>query len=154
SYLLHGLTPAQLARARFPVGELQKSQVRALARELSLPVADKPDSADICFVPGGDYRTVVRERLGHLGAGGEIMAGEGRALARHAGVAAFTVGQRRGVGVALGEPAYVTSIDPEAGRVRLGPRAELARRSCRLLAMNWQTDERPARALVQLRHHH
>jgi tRNA-uridine 2-sulfurtransferase len=154
SYLLHGLTPAQLARARFPVGELSKPQVRALARELRLPVADKPDSADICFVPGGDYRAVVRERLGHLGAEGEIVDGAGRALARHGGVGAFTVGQRRGVGVSLGEPAYVTAIDPQAGRVQLGPREELARRGCRVLEPNWQSEARPARALVQLRHHH
>jgi len=80
--------------------------------------------------------------------------GAGRALARHGGVAAFTVGQRRGVGVALGEPAYVTAIDPQAGRVQLGPREELARPGCRVVEVNWQAQARPARALVQLRHHH
>lgn len=154
SYLLHGLTPAQLSRARFPVGALAKAEVRGLARELGLPVADKPDSADICFVPGGDYRAVVRERLGHLGAEGELVDAEGRTRGRHPGVAAFTVGQRRGTGVALGAPAYVTSIDASSGRVRLGPREDLARRSCRVRDVNWQTAEWPARALVQMRHHH
>jgi tRNA-uridine 2-sulfurtransferase len=155
SYLLAGLRPEQLARALFPLGELQKPQVRALARELSLPVADKPDSADICFVPGGDYRAVVAERLPGLGAAGPVLDREGREVGRHGGVAAFTVGQRRGLGAALGEPAYVTSIDPVAGSVRLGSRSDLARPACTLRDVGWHAPApRPRAALVQLRHRH
>ncbi len=154
SYLLHGLTPAQLRRARFPLGELGKPRVRELARAAGLPVADKPDSADICFVPGGDYRAVVEQRLGSLGATGPLLDRAGREVARHAGVAGFTVGQRRGLGAALGEPAYVTGIDPQDGAVRLGRRADLARAECRVEQVGWQQPEHPERALVQLRHHH
>jgi len=155
SYLLGGLTPAQLARAIFPLGELTKPQVRAAARELALPVADKPDSADICFVPGGDYRAVVSERLSGLGTPGVLLDREGRVVGRHAGVAAFTVGQRRGLGAALGEPAYVTAIDPDSGAVRVGRRKDLSRAACTVRQVGWQVDApRPRQALVQLRHRH
>jgi tRNA-specific 2-thiouridylase len=154
SYLLHGLTAGQLRRARFPLGGLAKAEVRGLARAAGLPVADKPDSADICFVPGGDYRAVVRERLGSLGAAGAVRDRDGQEVARHAGVAGFTVGQRRGLGAALGEPAYVTGIDPLGGDVRLGRRGDLLRDACRVERVTWQQPERPARVLVQLRHHH
>jgi tRNA-specific 2-thiouridylase len=154
SYLLHGLAPDQLRRAHLPLGGLRKPEVRALAREACLPVADKPDSADICFVPGGDYRAVVRERLGSLGAAGAVLDREGREVARHPGVGAFTVGQRRGLGAALGEAAYVTGIDPQAGEVRLGRRADLLRAGCRVERVGWQQPARPARVLVQLRHRH
>jgi tRNA-specific 2-thiouridylase len=159
SYLLHGLSPVQLARARFPLGELTKAEVRARARELGLPVADKPDSADICFVPGGDYRAVVAARAGHLGAAGPVLDPQGVERGRHAGVAAFTVGQRRGLGVALGEPAYVTAIDPDRGRVTLGGRDDLARADCRVGGLNWLRRPAPGAAVleglsVQLRHHH
>lgn len=155
SYLLHGLTASQRERARFPLGELTKAQVRDEARRLNLAVADKPDSADICFVPGGDYRAVVQERLGHLGAPGAIVGDDGRELASHEGVGAFTVGQRRGLGVALGEPAYVSSIDPASGAVRVGAAPQLERAGCRVGQVTWH--ERPApgaRLTLQLRHHH
>jgi tRNA-specific 2-thiouridylase len=154
SYLLHGLTPAQLRRAHFPLGGLDKASVRGLARAAGLSVADKPDSADICFVPGGDYRAVVRERLGSLGTAGAVLDRGGREVARHAGVAGFTVGQRRGLGAALGEPAYVTGIDPHGGDVRLGRRSDLLRGGCRVEQVNWQQPARPGRVLVQLRHRH
>lgn len=155
SYLLAGLRPEQLARARFPLGGMLKTEVRAHAARLGLGVADKPDSADICFVPGGDYRAVVRERLGHTGATGAVTDQEGNELVRHGGVAGFTVGQRRGLGVALGEPAYVTAIDPESGAVRVGNRSDLRRTTCRVGGLSWL--ERPAEGAVvevQLRHHH
>ena len=161
SYLLHGLRREQLAQAHLPLGALSKDEVRAQAHRLGLAVADKPDSADICFVPGGDYRAVVRERLGHLGTEGEIVDREGRAVATHQGVGSFTVGQRRGLGVTFGEPAYVTDIDPQSGRVSVGRREDLARASCQLGPMNWLVDERPGSGLqdgqtlrAQLRHHH
>jgi len=155
SYLLAGLLPAQLSRARFPLGELCKAEVRALARRLELPVADKPDSADICFVPGGEYRAVVAERLGGLGATGALLDREGRPVGQHAGVAGFTVGQRRGLGAALGAPVYVTAIDATSGEVRLGRHSDLLRTTCLVREVTWQAPPpRAPRALVQLRHHH
>jgi len=156
SYLLAGLEPGQLRRARLPLGGLLKSEVRALAARLGLPVADKPDSAEICFVPGGDYRAVVAERTGGLGAAGRLVGGDGSTLGTHGGVAAFTVGQRRGLGLARGEPTYVTDIDPGSGDVTVGPRAALQREECRVGAVSWQQPQPPAGAVVgvQLRHHH
>ncbi len=165
SYLLAGLTPAQLRRSRFPLGAMLKPEVRDHARRLGLKVADKPDSADICFVPGGDYRAVVHERLGDGGRAGEIVDADGRVLGRHEGVAGFTVGQRRGLGVALGRPAFVTAIDPDSGRVTIGDRDDLRRADCVVATPNWLTPPAggdpgpegralPARVEVQLRHHH
>jgi len=155
SYLLAGLLPAQLARARFPLGAMLKSEVRTHAARLGLGVAEKPDSADICFVPGGDYRAVVAERLGHAGTAGELTDRSGSAVGRHTGVAGFTVGQRRGLGVALGEPAYVTAIEPGTGTVQLGRRTDLRRETCRVGGVNWLASPPGEAAVeVQLRHHH
>lgn len=155
SYLLAGLAPTQLARARFPLGAMLKSEVRAHASRLGLGVAEKPDSADICFVPGGDYRAVVAERLGHAGAAGDVADRDGSAVGRHEGVAGFTVGQRKGLGVALGEPAYVTAIEPDTGTVRVGRRADLRRASCRVGGVSWlAAAPGDASVDVQLRHHH
>jgi tRNA-specific 2-thiouridylase len=155
SYVLAGLSPDQLCRARFPLGNMLKSEVRSHAARLGLGVADKPDSADICFVPGGDYRAVVADRLGHAGTAGTLRDRDGTELARHDGVAAFTVGQRRGLGVALGEPAYVTSIDPDQGTVRLGRRSDLRREGCSVGGLSWLARPADGETLdVQLRHHH
>ena len=155
SYLLHGLDAVQRARARFPLGDLHKREVREHARRFGLAVADKRDSADICFVPGGDYRAVVAERLGHLGRTGSVQDQAGQSLASHAGVAAFTVGQRRGLGVAVGQPLYVTHIDAAAGRVTVGAVEDLSRPTCDVIGIAWHA--RPADGAplsVQLRHHH
>ncbi len=155
SYLLAGLAPGQLARARLPLGHSTKAEVRAEARRRALPVADKPDSAEICFVPGGDYRAVVRERLGHAGAPGAFVDESGRTLGRHAGVGDFTVGQRRGLGLGLGHPVYVRAIDATSGTITVARRARLARRSCRVGEVAWHEPPLPERdVLVQLRHHH
>jgi tRNA-specific 2-thiouridylase len=155
SYLLHGLRPDQLGRARFPLGGMTKSEVRRHAGRLGLPVADKRDSADICFVPGGDYRAVVEARLGHRGRSGELRDAEGRTLGRHTGVADFTVGQRRGLGLALGRPAFVTSIDPASGTVTVGTDRQLLRAGCRVGAVGWLTEPAWGQPVqVQLRHHH
>ncbi|HTE06675.1 MAG TPA: aminomethyltransferase beta-barrel domain-containing protein, partial [Planctomycetota bacterium] len=129
--------------------------VRSHARRMGLPVADKPDSADICFVPGGDYRAVVERELGGRGAPGAVVDGRGAIVGRHEGVAGFTVGQRKGLGIALGEKVFVTAIDPAGGEVRVGPREALARGRCEIGAMNWLAPApRDAAVLVQLRHHH
>ena len=124
SYVLYTLGQEQLRRIRFPLGDLPKPETRRIAAELELGVADKPDSADICFVPGGDYRELLRAR-GDSSRGGEIVDADGSTLRRHEGVAAFTVGQRRGLGIATGERRYVTEIDAAAGTVRVGTADDL-----------------------------
>jgi len=125
SYVLYGLTQDELEHVRFPLGDLEKHEVRALAREAGLPVAEKRESQEICFVPGGDYREIVRERRPDAFRPGEIVDREGRVLGRHDGVGAFTVGQRKGLGVAAADPLYVLRIDPANARVVVGRRGEL-----------------------------
>jgi len=127
SYVLFTLTQAELGRLLLPVGEFPKDGIRALAREASLPVADKPDSQEICFIPDGDYRSFVGERS--TPKAGDIVDGGGSVLGRHPGVQFFTVGQRRGLGLPgnTGQPMYVTRIDPETGRVTIGSEKDLYR---------------------------
>lgn len=123
SYVLFTLGQAQLSRLLFPVGRYRKEEVRRLATEMGLPVAGKPDSTDICFIPDNDYRSFVAGRLD--GSEGEIRDAGGRVVGRHQGVAAFTVGQRRGLGIATGERRFVTVIDPAHNRVTIGPEEDL-----------------------------
>jgi len=118
SYVLYMLGQRELGRLRFPLGGYRKQDVRALAVELGLPVADKPDSADICFLPTEDYREFIARRVPQ--AGGDIVDGDGAVVGRHDGVAGFTVGQRRGLGVALGEKRYVSAIDPQRNVITIG----------------------------------
>ena len=125
SYFLYRLTAAQLAAVMFPVGELAKPDVRALAERLGLHVAEKPDSQEICFAPGGDHAGVVRERHPQAFTAGEIVDLDGGVVGHHEGVAGFTVGQRKGIGVAAAEPLYVVSVDGSANRVVVGPRDAL-----------------------------
>ena len=124
SYVLYTLGQRQLARLRFPLGELPKSETRRIAADLGLGVASKPDSADICFVPGGDYRELLRER-GIDSAAGAIVDSAGAELGRHDGVAGFTIGQRRGLGIATAGRRYVTDIDVASGVVTVGLHHEL-----------------------------
>ncbi len=123
SYVLYMLGQEELRRVLFPIGGLQKREVRDLAREFGLPVAAKPESADICFLPTEDYRDFIAQRVPQ--AGGEILDSDGSVVGRHRGVAGFTIGQRRGLGVALGERRFVTGIDPERNVVTIGPEEEL-----------------------------
>jgi tRNA-uridine 2-sulfurtransferase len=127
SYFLYGLGQEQLAHTRFPLGELTKPQVRAIARRLQLVTADKAESQEICFVPGGDYRSALRERGGWMAAAGPLLDVDGTTVGQHRGAAAYTVGQRQGLGVALGEPRYVARIDATANLVQLGRREDLQR---------------------------
>jgi tRNA-specific 2-thiouridylase len=122
SYFLYSLGQGELRRLRFPLGELQKQEVRAIARRLGLPVADKPDSEEICFVPDNDYRRFLRERL--RPAPGDIMDVDGRVLGQHAGIADYTIGQRRGLG-AFGDRRYVVALEPVHRRVIAGTEASL-----------------------------
>lgn len=123
SYVLYMLGQHELARLLLPVGELTKEEVRGHARRLGLDVAEKPDSVEICFVPGNDYRRFVAERVTQPP--GEIVDHDGRVVGRHRGIAAYTIGQRRGLGIALGEPRYVTAIDPSTNVVVVGPEEAL-----------------------------
>jgi tRNA-specific 2-thiouridylase len=143
SYVLFPLSREQLAAALFPVGGLPKSEVRALARRFALPVSEKPESMEICFVPGGDYRALVRARRPDAVRAGAFVDREGRRLGDHGGVPLFTIGQRRGLGVALGEPAYVVELRPGSGEVVLGRREELEKREFQVERVHWLSREAP-----------
>jgi tRNA-specific 2-thiouridylase len=138
SYFLFATTRDQLDFLRFPLGAMPKAQVRELARELALAVASKPDSQDICFVPDGDYARVVEKVRPEAVVPGEIVDQGGRVLGPHRGLIHFTVGQRRGLEIGgQAEPLYVLRLEPETGRVVVGPKAALAVRSARLSGLNW-----------------
>jgi tRNA-specific 2-thiouridylase len=138
SYFLFATTAEQLDYLRFPLGGLPKPLVRELARDLGLAVAEKPDSQDICFVPGGDYAAVVKKVRPEAAEAGEIVDLAGNVLGRHAGLIHFTVGQRRGLDIGgQPEPLYVVRIEPGQRRVVVGPKRALAIRSARLSAINW-----------------
>lgn len=158
SYVLATLRQDQLARARFPLGDLTKSEVREMARAAGLPVADKPESQEICFVPGGDYRQLLAQR-GVEARPGPVLAQDGEVLGTHGGVHAFTIGQRRGLGFAAGAPRYVSSIDAASGAVTVGTRADASARGFRVSAANWVAEAEPQpgserRVLARIRHRH
>ncbi len=140
SYFLYATTQEQINFLRFPLAEFTKTEVRALARALGLEVADKPASQDICFVPPEGYRTLLRRLRPGGRRPGAIMHVDGRELGRHEGIADFTIGQRRGLGVAAGEPLYVVELDVAHDRVIVGPREALARSDIRLRQVNWLGD--------------
>ena len=137
SYFLFATTRAELEFLRFPLGGLAKNETRALARRFDLAVADKPDSQDICFVPRGSYVRLVERLRPEAGEPGAIVDMAGRVLGRHRGIAHFTVGQRKGLGVASAEPLYVLRLDSEQRRVVVGPRAALAETRLSLGEVNW-----------------
>ena len=137
SYFLFATTTEQLAFLRFPLGDLEKTEARLMARRLGLPVADKPDSQDICFVPHGDYARTIEGLRPGAAKPGEIVHVDGRVLGRHQGLIRYTVGQRRGLGIGGGEPLYVIRLEPETNRVIAGPRHELAAAAFRLREVNW-----------------
>lgn len=138
SYFLFATTREQLGFLRFPLGDLPKPLVREIARDLDLPVAGKPDSQDICFVPDGDYARVVKKVRPEAAEPGEIVDLEGRVLGEHSGLIHFTVGQRRGLDLGgRPEPLYVVRLDPEAKRVVVGPKRALAVTAAHLQDVNW-----------------
>ena len=146
SWFLFATTPEQLSYLRFPLGDLPKTQVRALADTYALPVAAKPDSQDICFVPEGSYAKVVELIRPGSGRSGEIVHLDGRVLGEHQGVIHYTIGQRRGLGVAVGDPLYVVKIDAPARRVYVGPREALLTAALTLEELNWLGDTSLAQA--------
>lgn len=157
SYVLFGIQRDALRRCLFPIGEIaDKADVRAIAQQLGLQVFDKPDSQEICFVPDNDYKRLLRERAPDALRGGEIVDESGRVLARHEGVGAFTIGQRRGLGFAAGRPLYVLKIDAESGRVVVGERAELNSPGLVAERVNWLSEPitAPRRVQIKIRHMH
>jgi tRNA-specific 2-thiouridylase len=140
SYFLFATTAEQLAYLRFPLGGLPKPAVRAAAAELGLAVADKPDSQDICFVPEGRYTTVIDRLRPHGAEPGDIVHLDGRVLGRHEGVTRYTIGQRRGLNVAVGDPLFVVRIDADRRQVIVGPREALLTRALSLKETNWIGD--------------
>ncbi len=155
SYVLFQLTQDQLARLILPMGEITKPQVRAIAREAGLPVADKPESMELCFIPDGDTRGFLRARAPEAFRPGPIVDRRGRVLGEHQGIAAYTVGQRRGLGIARPTPLYVLELDPAGNRVIVGEEQELAARSCRVEELHWMAIPRlagPMGAQVKVRY--
>ena len=140
SYFLFATTPEQLSFLRFPLGAMSKDETRDIARRFALPVASKPDSQDICFVPTGGYARVLERLRPEPNRPGEIVSLDGTVLGRHPGIGRFTVGQRRGLGLAAGEPLFVVRIEPDTARVVVGPHEALLRRHLRLAEVNWLGD--------------
>jgi tRNA-specific 2-thiouridylase len=143
SYFLYATTREQLARIRFPLGDRPKEETRQLAREFGLAVADKPDSQDICFVPSGRYGDLIEKLRPDAIQPGEIRHVDGRLLGQHRGIVHYTVGQRRGLGLASPEPLYVVAIDAASASVLVGPRSALATSIVRLRDVNWLGDVPP-----------
>lgn len=162
TYFLWGLTQAQLARTMFPLGSMTKAEVRALAAEFDLPVAHKHESYEICFVPNGDYAAFMDAYLKDQGVAveateGAIVDTRGRELGRHAGAHHYTVGQRRGLGIAAPEPLYVISTDPKTQTVTVGAPGDLARSKMTARDVNWVSWgglDAPARVAVRIRNRH
>ncbi|MGH7116401.1 MAG: tRNA 2-thiouridine(34) synthase MnmA [Stellaceae bacterium] len=150
SYFLFATTRAELDFLRFPLGGLAKDETRALARRFDLAVADKPDSQDICFVPQGSYADLVERLRPEAGEPGEIVDREGRVLGHHRGIARFTIGQRKGLGIAAAQPLHVLAIEPEHRRVVVGPGAALAETRVSLGELNWLLPLPPSPAGVGL----
>ena len=162
SYFLWGLSQKQLSRSDFPLGELTKEEVRALARRVNLPVAEKPESMELCFVPTANYVQFIHAYSQERGiplqnAAGEIVDQHGDVIGRHNGVHNFTIGQRKGLGFAAGKPLYVLSIDPEKNRVVVGEDDVLRKTACEVHGVNWISCEKPSapvRAFAKIRHKH
>ncbi len=152
SYVLYTMGQPELAKTLFPLGAYEKPRIRELAREMRLGLAEKPDSVDICFVPDGDYKTFVSKRLPQ--AAGVIRDAAGVTIGAHTGVAGFTVGQRRGLGVATGEKRFVTAIDPALSVVTIGGEGELMSRALIAEHVNWVGDcpNGPMAAAVKIRY--
>jgi tRNA-uridine 2-sulfurtransferase len=162
TYFLFGLTQEQLSRTDFPLGELDKSAVREIARQAALPVAEKPESQEICFVPSGNYVRFIEAYLGERGEElpeeeGDLVTTSGEVIGRHRGVHHYTIGQRKGLGIAAGKPLYVVELDRAANRVVVGDDEELRSESCEVRNVNWisfATLDAPVRASVKIRHRH
>ena len=162
TYFLFGLTQEQLAATLFPLGEMQKPAVRVMAEEAGLEVAKKPDSQEICFIPGGDYQTFLRAYLDEQeqempDSSGELVTSSGEVIGRHTGIHNFTVGQRKGLGLTSANPLYVLQIHPESHQVMVGADEELMTREAKVDRLNWISIAElmePIRVLAKVRHRH
>jgi tRNA-specific 2-thiouridylase len=162
SYFLFGLTQEQLARTEFPLGELSKREVREIARRLAVPVAEKPESQEICFVPTGNYVRFIEGYLQEQGSKlpeetGDIITTNGEVIGRHNGLHHFTVGQRHGLGIAAGRPVYVVSLDRANNRLIVGVDADLRSSDCEVRDVNWipfEIPDGPVEATVRIRNRH
>ncbi len=162
SYFLWGLSQEQLSRSEFPLGELTKEEVRAVARRANLPVAEKPESMELCFVPNGNYVQFIQaysreSGISLRGGEGEIVTEFGEVIGRHNGVHEFTIGQRKGLGFAVGKPLYVLSIDQKQNRVVVGDDSALRTTTFEIENVNWVSCEKPqasVHAFVKIRHKH
>ena len=162
SYFLWGLTQEQLSRSEFPLGELTKEEVRNLARRVNLPVADKPESMELCFVPNGNYVQFIHAYVRETGklledSEGDIVTEDGAVVGHHTGVHNYTIGQRKGLGFTTGKPIYVLTIDPEKNRVVVGEDDALRTTTLEIENVNWISIEDPTaplRAQAKIRHKH
>jgi tRNA-specific 2-thiouridylase len=162
TYFLFGLTQDQLKHAEFPLGELTKQEVREIARRLTVPVAEKPESQEICFVPSASYVRFIERYLEEQGSSlagepGDVVLTSGEVVGRHEGLHHYTVGQRRGLGVAIGRPLFVVALDRERNRLILGEDAELHSDTCEVRDVNWiawQQPDGPVQARVRIRNRH
>jgi len=162
TYFLFGLTQEQLAHTLFPLGHMTKPEVREVARQHGLSLAEKPDSQEICFIPGGDYKQFLNAYMQEQGesvpeTAGELVASDGQILGQHDGIYNFTVGQRKGLGVSSPTPLYVLNIDPASHRVTVGADAELATNVLRARRLNWISIpalSAPMRVRIKIRHRH
>jgi tRNA-specific 2-thiouridylase len=156
TYFLYGLRQDQLAHARFPLGELTKPEVREVARDLGLATAEKPESQGICFIPDGDVRGALRNRAGWTPEAGPIVDSSGERVGEHRGAAGYTVGQRQGLGVALGQPRYVSRVDPRSNTITLARREDLETTSIEVIDVRFVAgdapSEAPFRAELRIRH--
>lgn len=162
SYFLWGLTQQQLSHTDFPLGDLTKEEVRKLARDVELPVAEKPESMELCFVPNGNYVQFIHAYAREIGKplndeAGEIVTEDGRVIGRHTGVHNYTVGQRKGLGFAAGKPVYVLALDVEKNRVIVGEDEALRTKTFEIESVNWVSiaePHEPLRGRVKIRHKH
>ena len=162
TYFLFGLTQEQMSHTDFPLGDLDKTTVREIARRAALPVAEKAESQEICFVPSGNYVKFIDAYLGEQGESireeeGDLVTTTGEVIGRHRGVHRYTVGQRKGLGIAAGRPLYVVELDRAANRVVVGDDAELRSDVCEVRDVNWISFaalDAPVRVMVKIRHRH
>jgi tRNA-specific 2-thiouridylase len=156
SYVLFGMSRETLDHTLLPIGDMEKHEVRAIAEELKLPVYNKPDSQEICFVPDQDYAALVRRREPSSMRAGDLVTTDGSIVGQHEGHQHFTIGQRKGVGVAFGRPIYVVDIDPDTNRVTLGEKQNLHRSTLVARDVNWLADraDSPIRCQAKIRYNH
>ena len=155
AYVLHVLNQAQLKKSLFPVGNYPKSKIRELARKFNLPVAEKADSQDLCFLSGGDYRDFLKEYAPESTKNGKIVTSSGEILGEHQGLARYTIGQRKGLGIAAPNPLYVLAKNVSKNQLIVGEKGELGQREMRVDKINWISEEEPKsafRAQIKIRY--